>query len=521
MTTSTVPDPQLSTRALLLGKIESIYNTDSLPTAAADAFLVEAPDVKINPNVLTRNFASQSIGEKPYAIGRKLVELSFKHEIKSSGTVGTAAKLCTLLRGCGYAQTTIANTAAAVIATPVAWSGNTSPVVTFGKVTAPTSRFTRYKAAVVLGGASATAKVRLSGTPGEGDSTQILDEEFSAIVYGITPTETVTVVSTNPLVPTYLIAGSVTTGDTVVLSVGGVRFAYVTVGGDTAISIATALSALIAADARFVGTASSGTATVTVACTSGAAGTVVTTASTNLTFNTGAGQFTMTWSGSLVLGDYWIIDTYRPGVHMTPISGSFESLTLKVFYDGQLHSVTGCRGTATIECKAGNYGTMSFTFQGQYRDPGDAAIPTTAVFENTVPVQIETAYLKIGRFLNAVAESWTIDLGNTVTPRESVNSTDGYVGVQITNRVIKGGCNPEAVKESVFPFWKNMATATLHQFNAQVGSTTGNIVIFQSNTVQISDNKYGDRNGNRIYDMSMGFATDSANGDDELRIIFA
>lgn len=510
--------PALTQRSLLLFKLESAFNTDAAPTAALNAFLVSNGDVRMEPNVLERNFYRNSLSPLAIGIGRKLVTCTFTHEIKGSGSSATP-RLGTLLRACGFAETAISNTAGATIQNPIVLSSNTGPAITWTKKTAPTQNFGRYSVRVVKGGASATAKVRVTGNPHEQDDNTILNsEDFSAIVMGRAPGATVTVDQTDPLVPVYTFAGVPATGDTIVISVGGSRFKYVVQNGDDETDIAAAFQALLAASPKYTGvfTSAAVAGVLTVTITGGVV--TVTTVSTDIPLGASGGVVNMTWTGSQVLNDQWYIDLLQPGKHYTPISDAFESATIYMYYAGQLHRITGCIGSVSFNCQAGAYGEAQFTFTGQYIDPEDAALPLTPVLEASRPQQVELAQLCIGNDKRVRAQSFSIDMGIQVTPRDSVSHSDGYDGTQYTSRSPTGGVNPEMRFESEEPYWRNMAAANLLRFHARVGTQTNNIVRFQSNTMQLSNINYTDRNNNRVYDMGMRFSQEF--GDDEVRISF-
>jgi hypothetical protein len=507
----------------MLAKIESTFNTDALPVPTTDAFLVGDVDLKVDSTVLERNFFRASLSTIPVSMGRKIVTVTFRHEIKGSGTVGVAPKLGTLLRGCGFAATAVTAGAATQIANITSEPTNTGPAVTFAKTTVPgATGHGRYRFTVVLGGASATAKIRVTGNPGDIDDPTLLNsEEISAQVFGPgTPAITVTVGGT-ALIPTFTIVGTGSAGDMIVVTLGGYRASYVLTGAEGSVAaIATALTAAIsAADPGSLWTEASAAGVVTVTFTNAAAGVVVTTAVTGLVCGANLAVVTPSWTGSLVLGDSYFTDTRVVGVHYSPISANFESLTFAVFFDGALHRVTGARGNVQFTCEAGQLAMASFTFTGQYASAYKAALPTTAVYERSRPAQVELATLAlgVGKFLRA--QSWTVDMGITIQPRDSVSHSDGYMGGQLTARNPTGGLNPEADSEDLFPAWGYLTTSPLLRFNARVGTTPGNIIRFMSESAQVRNVQYTDRNGNRVFDMSLGFPRDSDAGDDEIRLV--
>ena len=514
--------PVLTQRALVMGKIESTYNTDSDPQAATDSFLVSEADFRIDPNVLERNFYRPSLSPLPIAVGRKLATLSFRHELKGSGVAGVTPKLGTLLRACGFAQTTIPATLAAVVSNPRVNAGNTGPVVTWTKATLPNKNYGRYNLRVTIAGASATAKVRVTGNPHEGDDLTILpSEEFSSFVMnkGRQPGTTVTVDDvTNPESVTYKIGGTPVAGEFIVACVGGVYIRATVPATPTLDTTAAALAAALTAAAAGRWTVSAATDTVTVTDLVG--GVVVTTGTTMINLGASGGQLNMAWTGSLVLNDRWTVDLTQPGMLYNPISTGFESMTMVVIYDGNLHRLTGCMGNVQVTAEAGNYATAQFSFTGQYIDPSDAPLPTDAVFEASNPQQVELAQLQLGAGKFLKAQSFTVDMGVQVNPRDSVSHSDGYFGVQYTSRAPSGGLNPEMTYESEVPYWRQMSQAKMLRFHARVGTFPNNIVRVYSNTAQLSGLNYADRNSNRTYDMSLRFSQDQFSGDDELFFSF-
>lgn len=516
--------PILMQHSLVLAKVETTYNEDAVPTPALDAFLCAEADIRINPNVLERDFYRPSLTPLPIEIGRKLVQVTFRHEVKGSGAAAVRPKLGVLMRGAGFAETQITAGAAPQIGNPQGHYFNSGPAITWGKVTAPSKNYGQYGIRVVAGGASATAKVRVTGNPAQEDDNTILpSEELSSIVMaraGGNPGTTITLVQTDPLIPVITVGGSPGEGDTILLNLFGIRVKHVVGATPTVDSVATALAAAITAKADpRITSAVAATSDITV--TLGAQGVyTMTTGTTEIVLGSGGAELTMTWTGDLVLNDKWKVDTYAVGWHYTPVSKDFESLTFYLFYNGMLHRVTGCMGSVSFTAEAGAYAVANFTFTGQYADPDEVPLPTTAIFESTNPRQVELAQLALGGAKRMVAQSYSVDMNVTISPRDSVSHSDGYNGVQYTSRAPQGGVNPEMYYESEQPFWRYMAKAELLRFYSRVGTEQYNQVLFMSNSAQLSGLNYANRNSNRVYDIGLRFSSDSFNGDDEMRIIF-
>ena len=515
-------------KVLVLAKIESSYNVDAGPSPASDALLVSDVDFRIDPNVLERAVFRPSISPAEVAIGRKLATVTMTHELKASGTIGVAPAIGKLLRACGFAQTTVANTAAATIGLPVVRSGASSPAqgATFARGTNPSTKTGRYVLTCVKGGASATAKFRVTGTPATPDESVLASEEFSAsnLTSGGTSTVTVGRTSANDNTSiTYTIGGTFAAGQKLRLTVGGIRFEYTTISGNTDnAGLATALAALLDAHPLLAASASTNVITVTFpnnSATAKAEAVTVTSGTTEIPIGDTGATIIPTWTGSVAFGDTWDIQVLEQGVHYTPVSGNFDSLTMYIYMDGILHKMTGSRGTVTFTGEAGNYGSAQFAFTGQYVPVEDAVIPTGTVYESTIPEQIENALFALNSFDDFCAQSFNIDMQNQVVPRDCLNNADGFNGVTITERSPQGTINPEATLQIKFPLWGLHAAATKVSYHLLVGKNAGNRWRFISDSAQIAGVTYGDRNQIRVTDINLRFSQFSGDGNDEIRLI--
>ena len=95
---------------LLLVKIETTYDTDPTPAAATESILAIDPQIKESIEPGRRPAQVGSLSRLPSVDGSKFVEVTFKVELKGSGTAGTAPRIGPLLRACGFDQTIVAST---------------------------------------------------------------------------------------------------------------------------------------------------------------------------------------------------------------------------------------------------------------------------------------------------------------------------------------------------------------------------------------------------------------------------
>ena len=161
-----MPNPLLTRKTVVLGKIEPTYNTDASPTEAADAILVSEPMFAVDPNVLERDFTRNDLSPLGMRVGRKLASMSFSVELRSNGAtnggqLSNECKLGRLLRACGYSVTAI--TGAGTVGTIDAASGNSGPAVTWTPGGASVfKQRVKYTIEVTTPGVSGTAEVSIT-----------------------------------------------------------------------------------------------------------------------------------------------------------------------------------------------------------------------------------------------------------------------------------------------------------------------------------------------------------------------
>lgn len=101
----------LNHRAVLLAKVEGTYNTDSVPTGAANAMLVEKLSWSFaNARMAQRMPLRTSQGKLKDLYAGTLISLKFDCEIKGSGSAGVAPEFGPLLKACQMAETVVGAT---------------------------------------------------------------------------------------------------------------------------------------------------------------------------------------------------------------------------------------------------------------------------------------------------------------------------------------------------------------------------------------------------------------------------
>lgn len=106
--------PLYERKSAVLAKIETVYGTDSVPTGAANAILVENLSVTpLKQDLVERKGIQPYMGNRQSLEVGSTVEVGFDVEIAGSGAAGTAPAYAPLLRMCGMAETIVASTSAA------------------------------------------------------------------------------------------------------------------------------------------------------------------------------------------------------------------------------------------------------------------------------------------------------------------------------------------------------------------------------------------------------------------------
>lgn len=237
-----------------------------------------------------------------------------------------------------------------------------------------------------------------------------------------------------------------------------------------------------------------------------------------------------------VAGDTYVINLAPPGHSYEPVSSGFESLSLEMYFGGLKHAMTGARGTFTADGEAGAFGLFSWTFTGDFVTPIDEALPSSPIYEASVPHQVELANVAAvgGQDFPVVAaltdpiptefalcaQAFGFDIGNDVQPRECINGPNSLAGAVVTDRAATASFNPESELVAAHPFWTIMENASRVFFGLRVGTVQGNVVAFHGPYSQYTGISYSERTGIRANDMTLRLAKSTDAGNDELRIVF-
>ena len=213
-----------------------------------------------------------------------------------------------------------------------------------------------------------------------------------------------------------------------------------------------------------------------------------------------------------------VLETVAAQVDYDPMSAAGPSLSIYAYLDGLVHKVLGCV-TTDVEAlfESGKIASWNVTCKGLYSVPTDAAIPSGAVFDSTIPPVVESLAFTIGGYA-LIASKLQLNLGLASGVRKSVQAAGGVLGAAVTGRKIMGSVDPEAVTRATADFWALMAAATPGALTATLGSAAGNRLIITAPAVIYDPFAWGEREGRRIFEIPLRFSRSA--GDDEVRFRF-
>lgn len=199
-----------------------------------------------------------------------------------------------------------------------------------------------------------------------------------------------------------------------------------------------------------------------------------------------------------------------------PISAAIGSVTLYFHHDGQLHKITGARGTVSLNLDAGSIPKYAFTFTGLYNVATSTAdaTPTLSAFQVPLAVTNTNTPTFSLHSTDVVMNACSIDIGNSVIHRDVVNSER----VDIVDRAVAGTVSFEAPAISDKNWFAISKAGTTGALSIVHGTAAGNIVTIAGPAVQLINPTYADFNGVSVIQAQLLFAPTSA-GNDEITIV--
>lgn len=190
------------------------------------------------------------------------------------------------------------------------------------------------------------------------------------------------------------------------------------------------------------------------------------------------------------------------------------STTIFFEVDGVRHIMLGCRGTLSLNFAPKAIPSFRFSLTGLLGTITDQALTAVTQAGWSTPVEASSANTTLTLHgYSGAAESLSIDLGNTVTPRFLIGSES----VIISDRKTTGQAVLEATTLATINWFQRALARTRGALSLVHGTAAGNIVEITAPAVEVGKITQGQTDGILNYTVPLSFCPVS--GRDELVII--
>lgn len=202
----------------------------------------------------------------------------------------------------------------------------------------------------------------------------------------------------------------------------------------------------------------------------------------------------------------------------TPVSASFDSVTIEVYMDGILHQMTGARGSFSLNVARGSIPMLSFRFMGNYVAPSDTAALTPNFTDFKVPVGVNAANTQtVTLFEESLCmDSFSADVANNLVYRNLPGCDPSCL---ITDRAPSGTLVFEMTTVTSYAWIEAAKNKTAGAFQLIHGTSAGAIVQIDAPAVTMNAPSYQDSDGVLMLSAPLIFEPTSS-GNDELVLTF-
>lgn len=217
-----------------------------------------------------------------------------------------------------------------------------------------------------------------------------------------------------------------------------------------------------------------------------------------------------------------LAETIQSGVSVTYTvsSSSHGSVTLYLYKDGRLHTITGARGTFKLNFTAGQPLIAEFTFRGRYAAPTVASLPATVTYEttSTLPPVCKSSNFAYNSKTTLITNTVDFDSGIELVKRPSLNDANAVKGFEIVGFKPTCTIDPEAQVETSYAFRTDMMS-TQRALAVSAIRAAGNNVTLNIPKFNITKVEYDNREGILVEKIE-GEAS-AASGNDAFNIVFS
>lgn len=202
-------------------------------------------------------------------------------------------------------------------------------------------------------------------------------------------------------------------------------------------------------------------------------------------------------------------------VEYNVISSAFEAASWYYNLDTVLHAFFGSRGTMSLSLIPSKIPRIAVEFKGLMGPVSDAALPEADYTDFIEPLPVNKANTTMSLHgWSAIAESLSIDLGATITPRMLI----GEESVKYSGRKAVGTTVVQATSLATKNWFQIAQAHTKGLLHVQHGTVAGNIVEIDAPKVQIGRLSQGATDGIANYSLPLMLTPDA--GNDELVLTF-
>lgn len=194
------------------------------------------------------------------------------------------------------------------------------------------------------------------------------------------------------------------------------------------------------------------------------------------------------------------------------------SLTIGAYEDQIRKLIIGARGKNKWTFEVGKQGMVDWEFMGRDGDETDTSLLSGVTHETTIPPAFLDASLTIDDF-TPVVRSVEIDMAQTLAPRNDANNANGIIGHKISNREPQMIMLIEKVLVSTYDFGAKRRANTQIKVDFQIGSTAGNVMRFYIPKAVITDMQDEEADGIDMVRITFSLTANVSEGDDEISIL--
>ena len=208
-------------------------------------------------------------------------------------------------------------------------------------------------------------------------------------------------------------------------------------------------------------------------------------------------------------------ETVNTGVDVSylPWTRSPHTVAIQVVVDGNLHLLTGCHGTWSLNLTAQAIPYLSFEMTGIYND---VVANTTAAGQYSQPSAVAAMTSTVTNFeflgISPIVRSLEINSGINVVTRDLI----GESSVKITDRMMTADLVVQAPPVSDVDYFAAALAEGTTSLSLTHGTQPGNIVKIDMPKVDLGAPNYNDEDGIQMLQLPLSLMPDA--GDDEIKI---